>query len=124
MNKLYNFEKPFQDYDETSYVQKDANGNTLKDSQGNDLLLMMSKTLSAGLKSMTKGNIIKLDDWARSLFKKGAVVLDEADRKELKKIIETEFTGMSITLRRQLLDVLDGGQEINSDINGTSTDKA
>lgn len=114
-NKLYDFNKTFVDYDETPYTQKDA--------AGNDENLMLNKILSTGLKSLTKGNIIKIDDWARSLYTDGKLMLDQADRKELQKIVENEFTGMSIILKRQLLNVLDNPQEIKPDTNGTTADQ-
>lgn len=114
MNKQYNFTSPFIDYDDKPLMTSIVPGVETSEK------IMMNKTLSGNLKVLSKGDIIKIDDWARALHKGQSLVLDNADRNELERIIKDEFVGMSITIKRQLLDVLANGQEIKLPPNGTS----
>lgn len=113
-SKQYDFNIQLLDYDDKPYKVLNAQGQPTNDD------MMAGKVLSNNLKALTKGNIIKLDDWARTVYKGQPLILDNADEQELVRIIKEDFAGMSICIKRQLLDILANGQEIKTEANATA----
>lgn len=97
MYKIFDFNKPFVLYDDKPYVQ-------VIDGKLTDKPMMMNLVLSDNLRTLTKGNIVKIDDWGRALFKTGKLILDKSDEELLITIIEN-FPNMYINVKRQMLDV-------------------
>ena len=72
---------------------------------GEDVPKTLAQSLSAFLGTETKGNTAKIYGWHKDLRNEHQLTLDDSDKEDLKKIIETSER-LYIFIKGQLLDVL------------------
>lgn len=104
--QAFNFNIPLVNYADEPFTQLE---------NGKPVELNAGKILAFNLGAITKsekGDIFKLDDWGKTLYKGDALILDAADKEKLTTLIQTAFDGMAIRIRRQLLDILKEGKEV------------
>jgi len=89
----YNFNKPLLDLE----------GNPLKDANGE---INMGKALAQHLAQLSKGNAVKIFDWAITLNKKGVLTLDRTDARDLRRTIDN-MDSITVLFKAQLLEVFE-----------------
>jgi hypothetical protein len=85
-------------------------GSAMNDGSGEAYII--SKTLANNLVNGSKGDTIKLYDWAKELYKSGSLELDRQDFQVLKEIVE-RMENVSILWKAQTLNCFDRAEIID-----------
>jgi len=81
----------------------DTTGNTVKDRT-------LAQTLSEIIATQTEGKTLKLYGWHKTLQVGDPLILDDADKKDLEKLIDEHKT-MFVFVKGQLLEVISNAKE-------------
>lgn len=97
-HKTINLNKNLNGLGGDTMLQPDGNGGVEA--------VSINKTLATIISRETKGDVVKLTDWAFSLYKGEAIILDASDLSVIKSIVNNS-TILNVLSKRQILDAID-----------------
>lgn len=117
--KTFNFNKPVLKLSGEPMEVIEASGQVAKNQDGTVKVYKLNEALATNLslytKSVTEVEVFKFAEWARILYSKGIIKLDQADEKLFRSFVDSLLkTGqLSVVFMEQLYQAMEGKLEIS-----------